>query len=299
MRFTGSYVPLVTPFDRKGRVDQKTLEKLIEWHIAEGTDGLVCSATTGEGPCLSDAERKKIAEICLRTAAKRLPIVVSTGVSDTRTSIRYTEVAKKLGADGCLVVTPYYNKPSQKGCILHFSEIAKVGLPVILYHNPPRAAVRLSAETILALAQVPNIIAIKESSHDLELIRKIVGHIDVLAGDDDIAFEILKEGGVGTIATTANLIPRGWKQMVALCLQKKWDQAQKIAQKYLPFSKAIFLETNPQGTKFGLSWLGRCQPVLRLPMILANEATQLEIKRAILRLALPHFRPNRARYIPL
>lgn len=289
MRFRGSYVPLVTPFDGKGRVDRKTLEKLIEWHIVEGTEGIVCSATTGEGPALSDGERKKIAEICIRSAAGRVPVIVSTGVSDTRTSVRYTESALKLGASGCLVVTPYYNKPNQQGCVLHFAEIAKVGLPVILYHNPPRAVVRLTAETILYLSQIPNIVGIKESSHDLGLVRKIAKHIDVFSGDDDIAFEILKEGGVGTIATTANLIPKGWKQMVSACLEKKWDKAQILAQKYVPFSKAIFLETNPQGTKFALSWLGRCKPVLRLPMILPTEMTKAQIKKAIIRLSLPQF----------
>lgn len=287
MRFHGSYVALVSPFDTKGRLDRKTLEKLVEWHIAEGTDGIVCSATTGEGPTLSDADRKNIAEICIRTAAGRIPVIVATGINDTRTSIRYTEIALKLGAAGCLAVTPYYNKPSNQGCILHFTEIAKVGLPVILYHNPPRTAVRLSAETILHLAKVPHIVAIKDSSHDLDLIRKIAKQIDVFSGDDDLTLEILKEGGVGAIAVTPNILPRGWKQFVTACLEKRWNEAESFAQKYFPLIKALFLETNPQGIKFALSWLKGCQPILRLPLTLPAESTRAEIKKALVQLALP------------
>ncbi len=289
MKLSGSFVPLITPFDRKGRLDRKTLEELVEWHISEGTDGIVCSATTGEGPSLSDSERKKIAEICIGTSAGRVPVIVSTGTNNTRTSVRYTEVAKKMGADGCLVVTPYYNKPSQRGCILHFTEVAQVGLPVILYHNPPRAVIRLQLETLLELSKVPNIVAIKESSHDLELIAKVCKFMTVFAGDDDVAVEIIKLGGVGTIATSSNLIPRGWKKMVQLSLQKKWSEAQVLATKYMPLCKAIFLETNPQGMKFALSWLQKCEASLRLPMTLPTETTQREIKKEILALALPFF----------
>lgn len=290
MRFSGSFTPLVTPFDKKGRLDKKTLERLVEWQITEGSDGIVCSATTGEGPCLSDTDRKNVAEICIRTAAGRIPIIVATGINDTRTSIRYTEIAQKLGASGCLVVTPYYNRPSQRGCILHFSEVAKVGLPVILYHNPPRAVVRLTLETVVELSQVPNIVAIKDSSHDLEFIGKICKFMDVFAGDDDVAFDALQQGAIGAIVPSMNIIPHGWKKLISLCLKKKWAEAQPIAARYLPLSKAIFLETNPQGVKFALSWLGRCEAVFRLPMLPPTDATQREIKKAILHLALPQFK---------
>lgn len=291
MRFTGSYVALLTPFNMKGSVDWKALEKLVEWHISEGADGIVCSATTGEGATLNEAERKKIAEICIKTAAGRVPIVAATGTNDTRQSIRYTEIAQKLGAKGCLAVTPYYNKPSNQGCILHFSEIAKVGLPVIVYHNPPRAVVKLTVETVAALGKIPNIAAFKDSSHDLEFVRKIVPHIDVLSGDDDVTLEIIKAGGVGSIATVANLIPKGWNQMVKACLGQRWEEAKVLSDRYMPLIRAIFLETNPQCHKFLLAWLGRCKPMLRLPMILPPEKTQIELKKAILRLSLPQFRP--------
>lgn len=289
MKFRGSYIPLITPFDRKGRVDYRALERNVDWLIREGVDGVLCSATTGEGPCLSDSERRQIAKRCIEASQKRVPVIVATGINDTRTSVRYTEIAQKLGADGCLVVTPYYNKPNQRGCILHFTEVAKVGLPVILYHNPPRAVVRLTAETILELSQVPHIVAIKESSHDLELIRKIAPHIAVFCGDDDLALETLKLGGVGTIVPTSHLVPRGWKKMVSLCLEKRFAEAEVLARRYLPLSRAIYLETNPIGPKFALSWLGRAKLIYRLPMVPPTEATQTEIQRALIRLALPQF----------
>lgn len=291
MKFRGSFVALVTPFDAKGRLDRKTLASLVEWHIAQGTDGIVCCATTGESPALNEKERKAIAEICIQVAQGRIPVIVSTGVSDTKTSIRYTEMAQKIGAQGCLVVTPYYNKPSQQGCILHFSEVGKVGLPVVVYHNPPRAVVRLTLETILELSDLPHIVAIKESSHDLDLVRKIASKIDVLSGDDDLTFSILQAGGVGTISTVANIIPHGWKQMVSLCLQNKWEEGKFLTEKYLPLIKAIFLETNPQGTKFALSCLGKCHPQLRLPMVTPPLEVQNEIKKQLLRLALPEMSP--------
>lgn len=289
MQWQGSFVPLITPFDRKGRLDRKTLEKLVEWHISEGTDGLVCSATTGEGPTLSDLDRKKVAEICIRTAAGRIPVIVATGINCTRTSIRYTEMALKQGADGCLVVTPYYNKPSQKGCVLHFQEVAKVGLPIIVYHNPPRTAIRLTLETLTEIAQIPNIVALKDSGHDLELVRKAHKLLPIFSGDDDLTFDILKEGGVGSIVVLPNFMPRIWKKLITLCLQKQWDKVKKLEQHLIPLIKAVFLETNPQGIKFLLSYFGKCHPTFRLPMTLPSTATQTAIKRELIHLFLPQY----------
>lgn len=286
MQWRGSFVPLITPFDRKLRIDRKALEKLVEWHIAEGTDGIVCSATTGEGPVLSDADRKTVAEICVKTAARRIPIIVATGINDTRQSIKHTEKAQSIGADGCLVVTPYYNRPTQRGCFLHFEAIAKVGLPVIVYHNPPRTAIRLLAETVIEMAQIPNIVAIKESSHDLDLVRKIQPFLPVFSGDDDMTLSTLREGGVGSISVTANLFPRSWKQMIDCCLERRWERGNLLFERFSPVFQALFLETNPQCVKFALSWMGRCQPFLRLPLILPNPSTQMKIKRSILQYVL-------------
>lgn len=291
MKCSGSFVALVTPFDRKGRLDHKTLAKLVEWHIKEGTDGIVCSATTGEGATLSDLERKKVAEICIKTSAKRIPIIVATGINDTKTSVRHTETAKKLGANACLVVTPYYVKPTQKGCLLHFKEVAKVGLPVVIYNNPARTVVKLNAETIAEASHIPGIIAIKESSHDIEHIRAVrkLCPIPIFSGDDDFTLEIIREGGVGCIGVTPNLIPRGWKKMIQYALSGKWDKAHHLFNRYAALGKSLFLETNPQGVKFAMSWLKRCHPILRLPMILPADTTQLAIKKTLLQLALPQY----------
>jgi 4-hydroxy-tetrahydrodipicolinate synthase len=293
MEFRGSFVALATPFDRKGRLDKKTLERLVEWQIREGTDGIVCSATTGEGPCLSDPERKNIAEICIRVAGGRVPIIVATGINDTRQSVRYTENALKLGAAACLVVTPYYNRPTQLGCILHFREVAKVGLPVIVYHNPPRTSIRLTIETVIELSRIPNIAAIKDSGHEIEFVRKAKEYLPILSGDDDFTFEILKAGGAGAITVSQNFIPRGCKQMIQYSLRGEWEKAERLAERYFWLYKALFLETNPQGVKFVLSWLGRCEPVLRLPMTLPSLATQAAIKKELLALSLPQFNLQR------
>ena len=289
MQFSGAYVAIVTPFSMKGRVDRKALEALVEWHIEQGTDGIVCCGCTGEGVVLTDSEKMKVAEICIQTANKRIPIVVGTGTSDTRQSAQLTEKALKLGADGCLVVTPYYNKPTQKGCILHFKEVAKVGLPVIVYHNPGRAVVRMTAETIAEISQIPNIAALKDSNHDIELVRKVrtLCRIPILSGDDDFTFGLMKEGGVGCISVIGNVIPRGWKAFIKLCLEKKWEAAERLSNFYQPPCKALFLETNPQCVKWAMKWLELGNGILRLPLIEPSERVQGEIKKEFLRLSMP------------
>jgi 4-hydroxy-tetrahydrodipicolinate synthase len=289
MAWKGSFVALITPFDQKGRLDRKTIERLVEWHIAEGTDGLVCCATTGEGTTLSDAEKRTVAQTCIRTAAGRIPVLVATGTPDTRASVRNTEWAQKAGASGCLAITPYYNKPTQKGCLLHYKELSKVGLPIIIYHNPARAVTRLSFETLAEMSQLPNNAGYKDSNRDLDLVRKIHKLIPVYVGDDDLTVDIMRAGGVGCIGVTTNLIPRTWKQIVQLCLQGEWAQAELLFQRYAPLLKAIFSEVYPQGFKCAVSCLGKCLPILRLPMLLPTEAHQLAIRQELLRLALPHF----------
>ena len=169
----GSIVALVTPFTSNGRIDRKSLESLVEWHIAEKTDGIVCSGTTGEACSLSRIERKRVAEICVKASAGRIPIIVGTGTPDTRETIRLTEDASKLGASGCLVVTPYYNKPSQKGCLEHFRQVAKVGFPIIAYHNPGRAVFRFTRESLCELVKIDKVVALKDSGRDFELIQDL------------------------------------------------------------------------------------------------------------------------------
>jgi len=290
--FRGSFVALVTPFFSSGRVDWKTLEDLVEWHILEGTDGIVCSGTTGESCTLSDAERKKLTEICVKTAAGRIPIIAGTGTCDTRQTIRLTEMAQRLGAAGCLVVSPYYNKPTQRGCLAHFREVAKVGLPVIAYHNPGRAVFRFTLESIQELGTIPGIVAIKDSTHDLDFIRGIrrVSNLSVFSGEDDITLEIIQAGGVGVISVIGNVIPRGWNRMVHLALSGDIVAAQKLALRYGPLCKGNFIETNPQCVKYLVSQMGKCGPTLRLPLVMPTLDTQKALKRILMEMALPYDR---------
>lgn len=289
--FSGSFVALITPFNRKKQVDYKLLERLVEWHIEQGTNGIVCCGTTGEGIVLSESERKKITETCVRVANKRIAIIAATGTPDTLYSVKLTEKMQKLGADGTLVVTPYYNKPTQKGCLLHFKEIAKVGLPLILYHNPGRAVIKLTAETIAEIGNLPHVIGIKESSHDMDLIRQIrkLSKIPIFSGEDDLSCQIIQEGGIGAISVIGNLIPKGWSQMIHLALKGKWKEAQSLSSRYQPLCKALFLETNPQCVKFAMQWLGLAQSELRLPLVLPEIHTQKEIKKALINLSLLQF----------
>lgn len=293
MAFRGSFVALITPFNKTGGVDRKSLRELVEWHIAEGTDGIVCCGSTGESVCLTESDRKLITKICVETAAKRIPIIVGTGVSSTDLTVRYTEQVQRLGADGCLVVTPFYNKPSQRGCVLHYREVAKVGLPVIMYHNPGRAVVRLSAEGIVEICQIPNIVAVKEST-DVEHVRKLRGicpSLPVFSGEDNLTYEIIREGGVGAISVFGNVIPRGVKRLVQLALQGNWEEAKKLSDRYLPLCKALFRESNPQPVKYVVSAMGKCKPIYRLPLVLPTKQTQNELKEVMLKLALPTYQP--------
>jgi 4-hydroxy-tetrahydrodipicolinate synthase len=291
MSFRGSLVALVTPFNSKGSLDRKALASLVEWQIEQGIDGIVCCATTGEGPALSASEIRTVAEICIRTAGKRVPIIVSTGAPSTKETIRLTESALKLGADGCLVVTPFYNRPSQRGCVAHFTEVAKVGLPMILYHNPGRAGLRLTVETVVEIGNIPGVVGYKDSNHDLDFIRRLkkLSSISILSGDDDLTFATMKEGAVGGICPIANLIPKSWSRMIHLSIQGKWGEASQLNERYMPLIRSLYTETNPQCFKFVLDWFGKIHGHLRLPLLTPSWDVQLELKRQFCRLALPQW----------
>ncbi len=269
----GSIVAIVTPFTSNGRIDRKALESLIEWHIEEKTDGVVCSGTTGEGCALSRKERKTVAEICLKTAAGRIPIIVGTGTCSTRETILYTEDALKLGAAACLVVTPYFNKPSQKGCLEHFREIAKVSQPIIVYHNPGRAVFRFTKDALCELAEIPEIVAFKDSGRDFDLIQDLYAKMAVLAGDDDLTPDLIERGGKGVISVIGNVIPRGWSRAVHLALLKD-PKSRELFERYLPLCQGNFIEANPQCVKYLVSQMRRCKPILRLPLQLPTPETQ-------------------------
>ncbi len=287
--FQGSLVAVITPFTAKGRVESGTLERLVQWHISEGSDGIVCCGATGEAPSLSFADRKKIIEICVQTAQNRIPIIAGTGTPDTKETVRLTELAQRLGATGALVITPYYNKPSQRGCVLHYREVARVGLPLIVYHNPGRTQVWLTVETLTEMGTIPGVVGVKEASGDINFITelKTSSSIPILSGDDWLSHETIKRGGVGAISTIGNLFPRAWKEMIALTLQGRWAEGQKISDRFAPFCQTLFTETNPQCVKYLLSLRGKCKAVYRLPLVIPLSQTQTCLKRELVRLALP------------
>jgi 4-hydroxy-tetrahydrodipicolinate synthase len=208
---------------------------------------------------------------------------MGTGCNDTKKSVKLTKKAKKLGADGCLVVVPYYNRPTQDGCVEHFRKIAKVGLPVIVYHHPGRTGVILQPETFARLERIPNIVAIKEASNSLQTVEEIqkVCSLPILSGDDGLTVDIMQKGGVGVISVVANVIPNEWKQIVDLCQKKSFDEARKMQEKFLGVIQSMFLETNPQCVKFALHCMGRCGPKMRLPLLEPSVGSKEKIRGAL------------------
>jgi 4-hydroxy-tetrahydrodipicolinate synthase len=299
--FRGSLVALITPFTAKGKIDRKALEALVEWQVQEGTDGIVCCGSTGEALTLSDRERLQVAEICVKTVAGRIRVIVGSGTPDTKHSVRLTQAVQKLGAHGCLVLTPYYNRPTQRGCLEHFREVAKVGLPVIAYHNPGRTAFLFTLESVQELGEIPGVVAIKESSGNLKFVEAIrsSSKISILAGDDDLTYSMIQRGAVGAISVIGNVIPRGWKKMIQAALAEQWKQAEPLAARYMPLCKAHFLETNPQCVKYVVSQMGRCKPVVRLPLLMPTAATKSALQKILVRLALPYSSMGEKATLPL
>jgi 4-hydroxy-tetrahydrodipicolinate synthase len=289
--FRGSFVALITPFTHSGRIDRKALSDLVEWHIQEKTDGIICSGTTSEACTLSDVEKNGILKICLEAASGRIPILAGTGTCDTRQSVRLTRAAKKLGASGCLVVSPYYNKPTKRGCVAHYREIAKIGLPIIAYNNPGRTGFAFPIDFIRELELIPEVVAIKDCSANLTFVEDVcrTSRLAVFGGDDDQAFPVLQKGCVGTISVIANAIPFGWRNMVHSALDRDFARAAQLFNRYYPLCKANFIETNPQCIKYIVSQMGRCKPVYRLPMVLPTAATQNALKQVLFALAMPSY----------
>jgi 4-hydroxy-tetrahydrodipicolinate synthase len=281
--FKGSIVALVTPFTADGKVDKQTLMNLVSWQIEKGTDGIVCNGTTGESFSLSDDERLEVLKACVVAAKGRCAVIAGTGHSSTSKTVEMTKKAKLLGADGCLVVVPYYNRPTQLGCVAHFQEVSKVKLPMIVYNNPIRTGLSLQTETIALLKNIPIVVGIKEASGDMDVVRQIrnKSNIPLFSGCDELTVGIMSLGGVGCISTVANIIPDKWKEIVSLCQKKLFDDAFKLSQKYEEFIKAIFIEPNPQGVKYALNLIGKCNAFVRMPLLEASLSTKDKIKTSL------------------
>ena len=286
LTWRGSMVALVTPF-KDDRVDEPALKRLVEFHIAGGTSAVVPCGTTGESATLSHEEHERVVELVVQAARGHIPVIAGTGSNNTREAIRLTKHAKRVGADGALLISPYYNKPTQRGLYLHFKAVAEaVDIPLIPYNIASRTAVNIEPETIAKLvAELPNIVAIKEASGSLEQMSRMLHltsrRIALLSGDDALTLPVLSIGGAGVISVVANLVPNDVAAMVHAFEQGKVSQATEWHDRLLPLVKAMFIETNPIPVKTAMGVLGMIDPQLRLPLC-AMEGTNLEKLKAAL-----------------
>ena len=283
--FKGSMPALVTPF-KNGQVDFDALKKLVEWHIAEGSHGLVPVGTTGESPTLSQAEHGQVIEEVVKAAAGRLPVIAGAGSNNTTEGIRLIQHAESVGADAALVVTPYYNKPTQAGLIAHFTALHECcNLPIIIYNIPGRSVVDMSPATMGELAKLPRIIGVKDATGDLARVPKqrITCGKDFLqiSGEDATALGYNAHGGVGCISVTANIAPRLCAQFQEATLAGDYKLALEIQDRLMPLHEAIFIEPGLVGVKYGLSVLGHCSDEVRLPLVGLTEGAKAKMDAAM------------------
>ena len=282
--FKGSFVAMITPFTESGKVDEKGINELVEFHIKNGTDGIVPCGTTGESPTLSHEEHKRVVEITIKAVSGRIPVIAGTGSNSTREALDLTSHAKEAGADGALIVVPYYNKPTQKGLYLHYKEIAdNVNIPIIVYNVPSRTGVNLLPETLAKLAELKNIVAVKEASGNLEQMAQIVelcgDKITLLSGDDKLILPVLSIGGKGVISVVANIIPADVANMVREFEKGNYQTAQNIfISKVYPLSSAMFYETNPIPVKTSVQLMGLPAGNLRLPLTPMSDDNLAKLK---------------------
>jgi 4-hydroxy-tetrahydrodipicolinate synthase len=283
----GSLTALVTPFTRDGALDKDGFASFVEWQIAEGTNGLVPVGTTGESPTLSHAEHREIVELCVRTAAGRVPVVAGAGSNNTAEAVELVRHAEKVGADAVLVVTPYYNKPTQRGLYEHFAAVARAtALPVIIYNIPPRSVIDMSPETMGRLAHdFKNIAGVKDATGKVERVseqRMTCGRDFIqLSGEDASALGFNAHGGVGAISVTSNVAPRLCAEFQAATLANDKDKALDLQDRLMPLHKAIFIEPGLCGAKYALSRLGKAENTVRSPLVPIEASTEKAIDAAM------------------
>ncbi len=270
--FHGSMTAIITPFDEQGNVDEESYRQLIEFQIENGTDVIVPCGTTGESATLNYEEHNRVIDICIEQVNKRVPVIAGTGANSTAEAIEISRHAKEAGADGLLLVSPYYNKPSQEGIFQHYKALAEnVALPQVLYNVPGRTGSNMTAATTIRLAEFDHIVAIKEASGDVtqasEIIARAGDKIDVLSGDDFLALPLMACGAKGVISVSANIIPRQVKQMVVAAQENRWEDARALHLQLLDVHQAMFIEANPVPVKTAASLMGKCRAGVRLPLV--------------------------------
>jgi 4-hydroxy-tetrahydrodipicolinate synthase len=284
--FQGSLVAMVTPF-HDGKVDEGKLRELVEFHIANGTDGLVPCGTTGESPTLSHAEQKRVVEIVIQQARGRIPVVPGTGSYSTADVIEMTRHVAHAGASGALIVTPYYNKPTQQGLYEHYRAIAEAvpDLPLIVYNIQGRTAVNVETDTLARLAQIPNIVGVKEASGSLDQMTAVIlacgPDFTVLSGDDNLTLPLMSVGGRGVISVLGNFLPREVSDVTHAALEGDWKRARDLHLKLYPICKAMFIETNPIPVKEAMAMLGMIRAEWRLPMCPMTPANREKLRQVL------------------
>ena len=286
--FKGSNVALVTPF-KNNKLDEDTYIKLIHFHIKNGTNGLVPAGTTGESPTLSHEEHERVIELCVKESNGKLPVIAGTGSNSTEEAISLTSHAERIGANGALIVTPYYNKPTQEGLYQHYKAINdKCGIPIIIYNIPGRSVIDMSVDTMARLFELKNIVGVKDATGDLnrvnETLKKLGKNFIQLTGNDDNALEFNLRGGVGSISVTANIAPKycsEFQKFSILTDEKSKLEAEKIDKILQPVHHSMFVESNPSPVKYAAKLLGLCDDEVRLPMVKVTEATKKIVEGAL------------------
>ena len=283
--FKGAHTALITPF-KGGQIDEESFRSFIDFQISEGIHGLVPVGTTGESPTLSHEEHKLAVKLCVQQADKRVPIIAGTGSNNTEEAIDLTRHAESAGADAALVVTPYYNKPTQKGLYSHFEAISKsTKLPIIIYNIPGRSIVDMSTETMKSLFKIENIVGVKDATSNIPRVyesKTVIGeNFNQLTGDDATTLAFMTYGGHGSISVTSNIAPKLCSQFMHLCLSKDFAEAAKINDKLMPLHHALFVESSPGPVKYAASKLGLCGEEIRLPLTLISDETKVLVDKAL------------------
>jgi 4-hydroxy-tetrahydrodipicolinate synthase len=283
--FRGSFTALVTPF-KNGSVDEKAFRDLVEWQIAEGTSGLVPVGTTGESPTLSHEEHKQVVEWCVDQAGGRVPVIAGAGSNSTKEAVELSKHAEEAGADAVLVVTPYYNKPTQEGLYQHYKAINDaIGIPIIIYNIPPRSVIDMSVDTMKRLFELKNIAGVKDATANMARTsqqRAALGpDFNQMSGEDITALGFMAHGGHGCISVTSNVAPRLCAEFQGACLRGDFHTALKLQDKLAPLHLNLFIETSPAPVKYALSLLGKCADTVRLPMVPASEKARVAVREAM------------------
>lgn len=282
----GSLVALITPMNRNGSINYEQLHDLIDWHIENGTDGIVAVGTTGESATLPVEEHLAVIEATVKHVNKRVPVIAGTGANNTVEAIALSKAAEQAGADYTLSVVPYYNKPSQEGIYQHFKAIAEAtSIPMVIYNVPGRTVVSMSNDTILRLAEIPNIVGVKEASgnigNNIELINSVPEGFAVLSGDDPTGLPFMLCGGHGVVTVAANVAPKLFADMCRAALEGNIATARRLNEQLIPIYNTMFCEPSPAAPKWGLSLLGKCEPHVRLPLVALTEAGQAKVRAAL------------------